>query len=356
MDFQTSILNIVNRIEGIKDLVLTEEATKTSFILPMLNALGYDIFDPSIVVPEFTADIGKKKGEKVDYAIIKDGKPIILIEAKAHNEKLDRHSTQLERYFIVTESKFGILTNGTEYRFYSDLEKPNVMDQAPFLVIDILNLKDRDIKQLEKFSSQNIDVGSIIDMAGAKKYINGIKDIFKNEANNPSDEIAKFFATKLTDKRLMQSVVDEFKTYVKQAFSEVVNDMASDRINSLKSKLSEENTISGEGIMNEEANTGDKGIVTTQMEIEAFFIIKSILAEVIPLSRIASRDTKSYFGVLLDDNNRKWICRFHFNSENNKYIGIHTSDKEEERFNIDLIEDIYKLKKELITVVERLSK
>lgn len=356
MDFKTSISRIADRIESVRDRELTEEATKTSFILPMLSALGYDIFDPTVVIPEFTADIGRKKGEKVDYAIMKDDKPIILIEAKAHNEKLDRHTTQLERYFTVTDSKFGILTNGVEYRFYSDLERPNVMDQAPFLVINILNLKDRDIKQLAKFSNETIDVDNIVDMAGAKKYVNGIKDIFKDEATDPSDEIAKFFATRLTDRRMMQSVIDEFKGYTKQAFTEVINDMASDRINSLKSKLSEENTIlneeSGE---DEESIVDDKGIITTESELEAFFIVKSILAEVIPLSRIAARDTKSYFGVLLDDNNRKWICRIHFNSENNKFIGIHTTNKEEERFNIDLIEDIYKFKKELIDTVTRLD-
>ena len=116
-----------------------------------------NIFDPTVVVPEYTADIGKKKGEKVDYAIMKDDKPMILIEAKPHTEKLDRHKTQLERYFNVTECKFGLLTNGIEYRFYSDIEKPNVMDQAPFLVIDVLNLKERDIKQLEKFSNESLD-------------------------------------------------------------------------------------------------------------------------------------------------------------------------------------------------------
>jgi len=356
VEFQNAVKNIVNRVETLKDKVVTEEATKTSFILPMLSALGYDIFDPTVVVPEFTADIGKKKGEKVDYAIMQEEKPLILIEAKPHTEKLDRHKTQLERYFTVTDSKFAILTNGIEYRFFSDIEKPNVMDESPFLVIDVLNLKDRDIKQLQKFSNESLDIDNILSMAGSKKYINGIKDIFKKEVTDPSDDMSKFFASRLTDKMLRQNVLDEFKAYTKQAFTEIVNDMVNDRINSIKSRLAEENSpinTSEEEIENSEKN--DNGIETTQEELEGFFIVKSILAEIVPLSSIAARDTKSYFGILLDDNNRKWICRLHFNSKTSKYIGIHVSEKEETKFSIENIEDIYKYKSELIKTVQRLN-
>ncbi len=282
MEFTNKVENIASRVETLKDKVTTEEATKTSFILPMLSALGYDIFDPTVVVPEFTADIGKKKGEKVDYAIMKDDKPLILIEAKPHTEQLDRHKSQLERYFTVTDSKFAILTNGVEYRFYSDIEKPNVMDQSPFLVIDVLKLKDRDIKQLEKFSNENLDIDNILNMAGNKKYVNGIKEIFKEESISPSDEMAKFFGTKLTDKSMRQNVVDEFKMYIKQAFSEVVNDMVTDRINNIKTKLSEENTGSQEDTEQEDDNNG---IVTTQEELEGYFIVKSMMHPKIKTSK-----------------------------------------------------------------------
>lgn len=355
MEFHNAIINIVNRVETLKDKVVTEEATKTSFILPMLSALGYDIFDPTVVVPEFTADIGRKKGEKVDYAIMQDGKPLILIEAKPHTEKLDRHKTQLERYFTVTDSKFAILTNGIEYRFYSDIEKPNVMDESPFLVIDILNLKDRDIKQLEKFSNESLDIENILSMAGSKKYVNGIKELFKKEVLDPSDDMARFFASRLTDKVLRQNVLDEFKTYTKHAFTEIVNDMVNDRINSIKSKLAEENTPETTNDEHAIDTEDDNGIETTNEELEGFFMVKSILAEIVSLSRVVARDTKSYFGVLLDDNNRKWVCRLHFNSKTSKYIGIHTSEKEEERFALENIEDIYKYKAQLIATVERLN-
>ena len=352
MDFNIKIESIVNRIKTLKDKVTTEEATKTAFILPMIEALGYDIFDPTVVVPEFTADIGRKKGEKVDYAIIIEDNPTILIEAKTHTEKLDRHKTQLERYFTVTDSKFAILTNGIEYRFYSDIEKPNIMDQSPFLIVDLLNLKDRDIVQLEKFSCETLDINNILDMAGSKKYVNGIKEIFKKEAIEPSDEIAKFYAAQLTDKMLRQNIVDEFKAYVKQAFSEIINDMVTVKINNIKNKLTEESFSGDESTLSEPED--DNGILTTQEELEGFFIVKSILAEIVPLSSIVARDTKSYFGVLLNDNNRKWICRLHFNSKN-KYIGIHVKEKQEEKFGIEKTEDIYKYKEQLLEVVQRLN-
>jgi len=354
MEFKIAMNTLSERIEKLKENVLTEEATKTSFILPMISALGYDIFDPMVVVPEFTADIGRKKGEKVDYAIMKDNNPLILIEAKPHTELLDRHKTQLERYFTVTDSKFGILTNGIEYRFYSDLERPNVMDESPFLVINMLDLKERDIQQLQKFSNDVIDVNNILNMADTKKYVNGIKDIFKAEAVNPSDEMARFFASTLTSKSLRQNVLDEFKVYIKQAFSEVISDMVNARINSIKSKLSEEANIENQNITTDEENIDDDGIITTQDELEGFFIVKSILAEIIPVSRVVARDTKSYFGVLLDDNNRKWICRLRFNSSN-KWIGIHIGDKEEEKFSLDAVEDIYKYKKQLLDAVNTLG-
>ncbi len=351
MDFQIKIKELAKRIESLRNSVQTEEATKHSFVMPFISLLGYDVFNPNIVIPEFTADIGKKKGEKVDYAIIQDDEPLILIEVKTHTENLDNHDKQLERYFTVTESRFGILTNGIEYRFYSDLDKPNKMDSKPFLVVNLLNLKDRDIKELERFSKENIDIEKILNMANKQKYIVQIKKIFKEESLEPSDDFIRFFATKSTERRLIQPVIEEFKTYMKIAFSEIVNDMVQDKINSLNSQLSVE---IGNKVDNETENNDD-GIVTTQEEMEGFYIVKSILAEKISLSRIIARDTKSYFGILLDDNNRKWICRLRFNTSQ-KYISLHEAEKEEIKYPIEKLEDIYSFREKLILIIERLEK
>ncbi len=350
MEFIEKLNILSQRISSLKDNVLTEEATKHSFIMPFISALGYDVFDPTVVVPEFTADISKKKNEKVDYAIMHGGNPLILIEAKSHTENLNNHATQLERYFTVTESKFAILTNGIEYRFFTDLEKPNKMDPVPFFIFNMLNLKDRDIRELDKFKSGNFDVDKILTSAETKKYITGIKNIFKEEVKEPSEEFIRIFATKLAAKPLRQNILEEFKAYIKTAFSEIISDMAQDKINSLKSKLNVEINSEQEEVIEEDNN----GIETTEEELQGFFIIKSILAEKIQLSRIFARDTKSYFGVLLDDNNRKWICRLLFNTKQ-KYLALHIEDKKEEKFVIENIEDIYKYKNEILTIINRLD-
>ncbi|WP_026803615.1 type I restriction endonuclease [Aliarcobacter lanthieri] len=352
MELIEKIKELSQRVSSLKDNVLTEEATKHSFIMPFISALGYDIFNPTVVVPEFTADISKKKNEKVDYAIMYNNQPLILIEAKLHTENLDLHATQLERYFTVTECRFAILTNGIEYRFFTDLEKPNKMDTTPFFAFNILNLKDRDIRELEKFISSNLDIDKILASAENKKYVSAIKSIFKEEVKEPSDDFIRLFASRLTDKPLRQNILDEFKAYVKTAFNEIVTDMAQDKINSLKSKL----TVEIDRTKEEDDNNkeDDNGIVTTEEEIQGFFIVKSILAEKIDLERIAARDTKSYFGILLDDNNRKWIARLYFNTRQ-KYISFQIEDKQEEKYPIEKLQDIYNFKDKLITVIDRLN-
>ena len=122
MDFKDAIKLLAERINKHKELVQTEEATKHSFVMPFIQALGYDVFDPFEVVPEFVADLGIKKGEKVDYAILKDGVPLILTECKHWKAGLDPHNSQLFRYFHTTKAKFAILINGLETRFYNTLK------------------------------------------------------------------------------------------------------------------------------------------------------------------------------------------------------------------------------------------
>jgi len=351
-EFIEKAKELSQRISKLRESVVTEEATKHSFVMPFIGLLGYDVFDPTVVVPEFTADISKKKNEKVDYAIMQDGEPIILIEVKTHSENLDNHATQLERYFTVTDTKFAILTNGVQYRFYSDLDHVNRMDKKPFLVINLDDPKERDLKKLHDFTKDQLDIDKIVNIASTQKYVMEIKKIFKEETVNPSDDLARMFASRITDKRLTQNILDDFKIHIKTAFSDIVYDMAQDKINSLKTKLTVE--IDEKEESSQENDIDDKGIITTEDELEGFFIVKSILAETIELNRIAARDTKSYFGVLLDDNNRKWICRLHFNTKQ-KYIGLHIEDKQEEKIPLEKIEDIYQHKQTILDIINRLN-
>jgi predicted type IV restriction endonuclease len=345
------IRELGKRITETKDSVTTEEATKHSYVMPFLSLLGYDIFNPKVVVPEFTSDIGTKKGEKVDYAILKDGEPLILIEVKKHNENLDNHTNQLIRYFHVTNAKFGVLTNGIEYRFFSDLEKENIMDTKPFLVINVENFNERDLKELDKFTSKDIDVNSILKMAIVNKNVREIKNIFKLEVETPSNDLCKFFATKVFEesgikKSITQSILNDFKYYVGIAFKDIINDLAKEKIDSLNSQL--KMTEPKEEIVEE----GE--VITTEIELQGYYIIKSIIGEYIDVDRVFYRDNRSYFNILIDDNNRKWVARLFFNGKQ-LHFKIPTIEGGEERIDIESVNDLYKYKAQLTNIVQRIK-
>ena len=193
MDFVDSLKQLSAKAAKLKDQIATEEATKMSLIIPFFQVLGYDVFNPHEFTPEFTADVGIKKGEKVDYAIILDGKPAILIEAKSCNNVLDKHDSQLFRYFATTTAKFGILTNGLVFKFYTDLEEANKMDLSPFIEFDILNLKDNLIPEVKKFHKDVFNVESISSAASELKYSKLIKSYFAEQLNSPADDFVRLF-------------------------------------------------------------------------------------------------------------------------------------------------------------------
>ena len=168
MEFNDVIKQFSERILSLKDTITTEESTKMSLVVPLFQLLGYDVFNPNEFCPEYIADVGIKKGEKVDYAILENGQPNILVECKSCSEQLDKHSSQLFRYFGTSPAKFGILTNGIIYRFYTDLEESNKMDLVPFLEIDMTNLKDSSINELKKFCKDNFDKDKIFSTALTK--------------------------------------------------------------------------------------------------------------------------------------------------------------------------------------------
>ncbi len=145
MDFIDKIRELAARVPKQLDYCTTEEATKNALVMPFINALGYNVFNPREVIPEFTADFGTKKGEKVDYAVCQDSQPVMLFECKSSGTDLNKvHASQLYRYFsVVPQARFGVLTNGVEYRFFSDLESPNRMDDKPFFTFNILDFQTR---------------------------------------------------------------------------------------------------------------------------------------------------------------------------------------------------------------------
>lgn len=303
MDFIDQIKQFSKKAANIKETLQTEEATKMSLIVPFFKMLGYDVFNPDEFVPEYTADVGIKKGEKVDYAIIQDGQPIILIEAKWCGENLDRHSSQLFRYFGTTKAKFAVLTNGIVYKFFTDLEEPNKMDEKPFLEIDILNPKETKIAELKKFHKSNFNLEEIFSTASELKYSNEFKNILSQELQNPTDDFIRFFLNKTYSGRLTQNVVDKFKPILKKSLNNYISELMNEKIKAAlgtddeKSKATDNIPEKAAEVIQEEHNKSSE-IITTDEELEAYFIIKNLLKDIVPMTDITYRDTISYIKIL----------------------------------------------------------
>ena len=359
MDFKDQIKQLGDRVELLKDQIATEEATKNAFIMPFIRALGYDVFNPLEVVPEFTADVGVKKGEKVDYAIMRDSLPSIIIECKHWAQKLDLHDNQLMRYFNVSKAKFAILTNGIKYRFYTDLVEPNIMDDKPFLEFDITDIKDTQIEELKKFHTSYFDVNNILSSASDMKYTTELKALIHGELRSPSEDFIRYFTKKVYPKTVTANVLFQFSELVKKSAHQVVSDMINDR---LKSAIGQEDSaINFSASANNEPiivaeetlpENNDKQIITTEEELESYYIVKSILRTIVDSNRIVHRDTLSYFGILLDDNKNRLICRVYLNNPKRKQIGILDSAKKETKFDIASIDEIYNFADQLKATVE----
>lgn len=347
MELHNQLKGLADKVEKLKEQIDTEESTKHAFTLPFINILGYDAFNPLEVVPEFTADLGLKKGEKVDYAIFQNGSPILIIECKHWKQSLDVHNSQLFRYFHVSKTRFALLTNGIVYRFYTDLEESNKMDEKPFFEFDITNLKDSTIKEIEKFHKSKFDISKIVDNASTLKYTREIKKLIDMELQSPSQDFVRLFANRAYSGRLTSSVMSEFTEIVNKAFTQIISEKVSGRLNS--ALIQEEEKQKNEEVITDEPISK---IVTTDEELEAFQIVVAILRRKLAKERIVHRDTQSYFGILLDDNNRKPICRLYLNG-GKKYIGLFLEDKKLEKIQIESIDDIYVYESQLLDTVER---
>ena len=352
MDFRDQIKNLGERIDKLKNQIATEEATKNAFIMPFIQTLGYDVFNPLEIVPEYITDIGTKKGEKIDYAIFKDEKPTILIECKHWAQNLNLHDGQLLRYFHVSKAKFGILTNGINYRFYSDLVEQNKMDEKPFLEFNINEIKENQIDELKKFHKSYFDADSIVNTASELKYMNELKHILQSEFIQPSPEFVKLFAKQVYPSVVTAKVLEQFTNLTKKAIQNYINDIITER---LKTALSKENEKIIAKEKNEEIENNTPRVVTTEEEIEGFMIVKTILRQSINANRITYRDNQSYFTILLDDNNRKTICRLYFNSTK-KYLVTLDEQKKEIKNELNTIDDIFGYSNLLIETVNNLEK
>ncbi|MCE3006752.1 MAG: type I restriction enzyme HsdR N-terminal domain-containing protein [Bacteroidetes bacterium] len=350
MEFKDQIKTLSERAKTLKDQVATEEATKNALIMPFLQVLGYDVFNPQEIVPEYVADIGTKKGEKIDYAVLKDGQPIILVECKHIAQNLDIHDGQLLRYFHVSKARFAILSNGLLYRFYSDLVEPNKMDEKPFLEFNILEIKDNQVEELRKFHKASFDVESITSTASDLKYTSELKALLNQEFANPSDDFVRLLTRQVYPKTITAKVLEQFSKLVKRSVQQYLSDTVTERLKTALSKEDEADKAEALALAVEKEETRNK-IVTTEEELEAFVIVKSILRQKLNVNRIAHRDAQTYFTILLDDNNRKTLCRLYLNG-GKKYLAVLDADRKEIRKELTTLDDLYQYADLLLEVAD----
>lgn len=310
-----------------------------ALIAPFIQALGYDIFNPVEVKPEFSADLpGIKQGERVDYAILEDGQPKILIEAKPYTSDLrTAEMGQLSRYFQATKARIGILTNGRLFQFFSDLDDRNLMDQKPFAEIDLFDLRSAPLEQIKQMSKTMFDIDDLLSTAERLKYLRGVKEEIKAELTDPSDWLVREMAVRVhSAQRITGQLQEKFKPIVVDAIKAYINDRINERLNTaMEVERSTVEMISLELEVDEEPAT-----TFTEEEKEGLYIVRAICAVEVDPARLTERDTKSYCGIVLDGNSRKYFMRMYFNGGTKK-VEIF-DDNEPSAVSLETASDLYK--------------
>jgi predicted type IV restriction endonuclease len=349
MDLEARVAELAKVVREHREVLLTEEAAKTALVMPFLQALGYNVFNPAEVVPEFTCDVGIKKGEKVDYAICDGGKVSMLVECKPANSELNlNHASQLFRYFATTDARVAVLTNGVVYKFFSDIDSPNKMDDKPFFTLQLDAVRKSDLRTLERFTKQAFDIAQIVEEAGNLKMQSLVSKELQKEFQEPSDELVRLIAGRVHNGRLTTAIRDHFKALIVNSISSLIRDRVTER---LTSALTASTPTEEEP---ESAGAAEEPTLTTEEEISGFNIVRAIGAKLVSPKRIVMRDAKSYCAVLLDDNNRKAIARLHFNSPTSRYFGTFAG-KEETRHPVTDPVDIYQHDAAILKRIEELT-
>lgn len=347
MDFVDQLRVLSSRIASTRNIVQTEEATKNAMVMPLIQILGYNPFDPLEVTPELVADVGTKKGEKVDYAILSEGKPIIIFECKKAGDDLNiGHASQLFRYFHVTSARFGVLTNGIAYKFFTDLEQPNKMDEKPFFEFNILEFKDRDVEELKKFAKSAYNLDAILATANDLKYTRAIQHKLEEWMSNPPEEFVRLLsADLLAGKRFTPATRDQFTAISRRAFEQLIGEKINARLKGAMTPDAPMVVVASRSAeaseKRPESSAAEPQLITTSEELEGFYAVRAMLRDIVPSKRIFMRDAQTYCAVLFDDNNRKPICRLRFNNPQKLRFGVFNENKEEEIFPLEAVDNVF---------------
>ncbi len=297
---------------------VTEETTKQALILPLLDILGFSPFDPLRVKAEYSADFpGAKVNERVDYSLFCHGVPVMFIEAKAYGEKLSNHSPQLSRYFNATpEVTIGAITNGQEWRFFTDLNNKNVMDVEPFLVVDFIGLDESQVGRLYRFRHDEFQPDALRTLAEESIYLEAFKDVVRNSVLECDQDFVRYVAGKSTIQRTLTAKFLEIITpIVKQAVAQSMSERVADSLSAPKPAAPVEVVapVAAPDQFADQIDPANPRIVTTYAERRMIEIVLDVLGEG---TEIAPKDTESYFAVLYQGKVNRWLLRYFAEGKN----------------------------------------
>ncbi|MFV8941822.1 type I restriction endonuclease [Moellerella wisconsensis] len=324
-NFKLKLKNHVEHVKHVGQHCTTEETTKQALILPFLEILGFSPYDPQKVKAEYGADFpGVKANERVDYALFCQSVPVMFIEAKCYFEKLDNHCPQLSRYFNSTpEVTISAITNGLEWRFFTDLKQKNVMDPTPFLRIRMDEISDADAGQLFRFRHDKFKPEALRTLAEESVYLSAFTKTISSSLRDVDSEFVRYVASKSNvERQLNQRFIDSITPLVKQAVERSVSAMVVSGLSGKFNYGEEPVEIVPEGSQEQTElkdiiDPDNPNIVTTTTELTLFEKIKQITG----CEEIEYKDTESYFGVLYQGKVNRWIVRF-YDKKNSSYITV----------------------------------
>lgn len=314
--FKEKLLTHVEHIKNVGTHCTTEETTKQALILPFLNILDFSPFDPQKVRAEYSANLpGVKATERVDYALFSDGNPVMFVEAKAYNEKLTNHAGQLARYFNSTPGvSIAAITNGREWRFFTDLKLPNVMDETPFLKVDFSSLSESDMEQLAQFRYGCFKPDQLKNFAKDRVYQEQFQEVIENCLREVDQEFVRFVANRANlETMLTAKFLETITPLVKGAVADAIGKMV---VNGLSAPQQAQPEVLQMPSPTPEPAKGyivdpdNPKIITTAAELKLLSILKDMLSGVVNPDEVIGKDTESYYTVLYKGKTNRWIVRY----------------------------------------------
>jgi hypothetical protein len=316
MAFEEDIQRHAEQVKGRLPHIKGEEATKQALVIPFLQLLGYDVYDPREVKPEYVADFAEKKSrgqmEKIDYAVCINGQPAIFIECKAADVAIGTADAQLSRYFNATPSvRVAILTNGVSFRVFTDLQQQNIMDEKPWLEFDVRNMKAAEIEAIKKFRKSDFVADQIVGLAEEMVYYNVLVNFVATQLREPGESFVRFVANEIPAVgRVTAKIVERLTPILKKAMQAAFVDHVARSFQPAQEQATTETAPPAPTAPASAATTETKeGVVTTAEELECWGMISKIIKDARPEAVLQYRDSKTYFTVI-QKNVRKWFIRF----------------------------------------------